>query len=265
MTLSSTAVLADGMPSRAPRAVVEAPFSWTGFYGGGNIGGVIMKDDPFTSVPADAGTAAFWGPCFAANTCPRNRPSETGSGVIGGLQLGYNLQFGSFLAGVEADIQGSNAGANRSLFQSNTGTGFAPFNGAANTNLEWLGTARGRLGLLATPTFLVYATGGFAFAHLERSLGGFFDPNSAAPAAHYGRSTSDVTGWTAGGGLEMAVTNRVTIGAEYLFVSLDAADNFRATSPGNFPGGCTPTNCNFNVHSGDLDLHIIRAKVNFKF
>src|SRR5262245_35894355 len=38
VAIGSTAALADGVPARAPRAVVEAPFSWTGFYGGANVG-----------------------------------------------------------------------------------------------------------------------------------------------------------------------------------------------------------------------------------
>ncbi|MBV8513077.1 MAG: porin family protein [Xanthobacteraceae bacterium] len=79
-----------------PAPVVIAP-TWTGFYIGGNVGAGWAKND--TSVggvlPATVvGTAV-----------PFSIPltSQTMSGFIGGVQGGYNYQFGTFLVGVEAD------------------------------------------------------------------------------------------------------------------------------------------------------------------
>ena len=72
-------------------------------------------------------------------------------------------------------------------------------------------------------------------------------------------------GWTAGGGLEWAVTNRVTIGAEDLFVDLDGGGAFRSNSLNATGCGPAPGHCNLNVRGGDTEINIARLKVNFKF
>jgi len=267
VALGATAALADGVPTRAPRAVVEAPFSWTGFYVGGNVGGAWIDDDPFRVTAADAGTAAFWDTnCLRNGACPFSSAGKTGSGVIGGIQAGYNLQFGSALVGLETDIQGSTAHASRAR---NLGiipgiNPATPFNDAANTDLEWLGTIRARLGFLVSPSFLAYVTGGWAYSHVQQDWGRrFCDGANVCLGNALGRAADWSTGWTGGAGVEWLLTNKVTIGAEYLFVALDGGNGFRATGVGG-NSTCTPTNCNFNVRPGDLDVNIARIKVNFK-
>jgi outer membrane immunogenic protein len=258
------AAMADGMPGRSVKdAPYVAPYSWTGFYGGANLGGAWIENDSMVASPADAGTAAFWGPCNAAGACPFNRSPGNGSGAIGGLQFGYNLQFQSFLVGIEADIQGSTARTSHGISLTNAGTGFVPFSGAGVASLEWLGTVRARLGFLLGPSVLAYATGGLAYGEVGRTWGQAFP--SLAGQNVLGESSSWETGWTAGGGLEYLIAPRVTLGAEYLYVALPG-DNFSATAvPPIVAGGCTLTNCNFNVRTSDLDIHIARLKVNFKF
>jgi outer membrane immunogenic protein len=116
--------------------------------------------------------------------------SNTQNGVIGGGQIGYNYQWGpSFVLGVEADIQGTGIrgtshgvgggfgldGVNvvdqtaSKTVSGKTDTWRQVVNlttyGAAtvNTGVNWLGTVRGRIGYLWTPTLLVYATGGLTY------------------------------------------------------------------------------------------------------
>jgi outer membrane immunogenic protein len=53
-----------------------------------------------------------------------------------------------------------------------------------------------------------YVTGGAAFGDIKTSLAGFSD------------QTTTKTGWTAGGGLEAAITGPWTAKVEYLYVDL---------------------------------------------
>jgi opacity protein-like surface antigen len=119
-------------------------------------------------------------------------------------------------------VRFSTANASRGAFQQNTGLGFVSYDSYANTSLYWLGTVRGRFGVLATPSLLIYATGGWAYGGVSHSFGGQF--GRGAPAHHYGRRSTEASGWTYGGGLEYLISPRITDGAEYLFVDLDTAD-----------------------------------------
>ena len=169
---ASAAAYADGyVASKQPVALTVS--SWTGLYGGLNIGGIQLDDGPMTSAPANAATTAFWAGCFAVGACPRDRASDEDTGFIGGAQLGYNVQFQSFLIGIEGDIQGMSADTSRSVATSGI-PAFVPFTGTAETKVEWLSTLRGRLGVLVTPTVLAYATGGLAYAGVERTFSAQF-------------------------------------------------------------------------------------------
>jgi opacity protein-like surface antigen len=120
------------------------------------------------------------------------------SGPIGGFQFGYNWQFSPLIVfGLEADIQGAaisgrgeNTGTSTESF-AGTSTFFksvttansaealmASFTNAAITasgddlvtsEVNWLGTVRGRLGYLVTPNLLLYATGGLAYGGVSAS------------------------------------------------------------------------------------------------
>ena len=112
------------------------------------------------------------------------------------------------MLGLEADIAWSGLNNTSTNFDI-TGTGFS-----VSSKLSSLGTVRGRIGY-AFDRALVYATGGFAFGHVENATAGSYDP------AYYNVSTSGTqTGWTVGGGLEYAVTNNWTVRAETLYVDL---------------------------------------------
>src|SRR5205807_10435731 len=83
-----------------------------------------------------------------ANTALDNKPS----GAIGGAQIGYNWQMGSFITGLEADIQGSgiNGSARPRILPIDPIFGVIP-TAKADQKLSWFGTVRGRVGVAATP------------------------------------------------------------------------------------------------------------------
>ncbi|MCD6069852.1 MAG: hypothetical protein K0S42_368 [Microvirga sp.] len=125
--LATGAVAADLPSRRAPAPIIAAAplFTWTGFYVGVNAGYGWSNDD-FDAVDlAD---------------------EDDDGGFVGGAQVGYNYQIGSFVVGLEGDIQYADFGADDDFDSS-----------------DWFGTVRARAGV-AFDRALIYATGGFAFA-----------------------------------------------------------------------------------------------------
>src|SRR4051812_7687558 len=172
--LSSAAFAAD-LPSRrvAPAPYVAVPvFTWAGAYIGVNAGAAWSDNqtDTFRDATLSTPTGTIGG--FTSFT---SRSSGSDAVFAGGGQIGYNWQFGSWVTGIEADIQGlaSNNRNDNSIFgvgngviTTSNGTNVALFNntgvGQTVRSLDWFGTVRGRLGY-AWDRVLVYGTGGVAF------------------------------------------------------------------------------------------------------
>ena len=144
------AVASAGAADMSAQPVYTPPapvYSWTGIYWGGNVGyswGQSKTD----------GTLAGFGVTLTE--------SQDTDGVIGGAQTGYNYQFGAWVLGLEADIQASGQKGG-STFQV---LGLPTATLTTDHKLEWFGTARPRLGVLATPNLLLYGTGGVAFGQV---------------------------------------------------------------------------------------------------
>lgn len=258
--LFSFAAYAADLPNiKGPPAFAPPPaFSWTGFYIGINGGGT-WADDHLISDPANAATTAFWTVCFAANACPRDYGGTTaGSGEFGG-QVGYNWQIRNFVLGIETDAQWTDASGNASVALANTGTAFVPFNGQAHSRLEWYGTTRGRAGILAIPSVLLYGTGGVAYGSIANSWTANFPVTSQLVS---GADTQGEIGWAAGAGAEWMFAPHWIVGAEYLHIQFES-NTFFATGAGS--AGCSATNCNFNVSSGGLAANVARVKLEYKF
>ena len=171
------AASAADLPVRAapPAPIIAAApiFTWTGFYVGVNAGYGWSDDDFDTVALAD---------------------DDNDGGFIGGAQVGYNYQIGSFVVGLEGDIQYADFGREGAFDVDGDGTEDGVFESS-----DWFGTVRARAGV-AFDRALIYATGGFAFA-------------------------DDATGWTVGGGVEYAFTNNLSAKIEGLYVNLEADDN----------------------------------------
>jgi outer membrane immunogenic protein len=206
--LSSGAMAADipaRMPVKAPPPVVVAP-SWAGFYIGVNAG-VAWNDAKFTALGQVGGLQ----PLAFPNGTTYWSPNE--AGFTGGGQLGYNLQSGNFVYGVEADLnfvsnKASVTQATNIIVPSITST----------TKLDWMGTVRGRLGVTLSPT-LVYVTGGWAFAHFEDTV---TVPGVVIPA----NVSKTRSGWTAGGGVEHMFARNWTAKIEALYADFGKWDGF---------------------------------------
>jgi outer membrane immunogenic protein len=218
--LVSAAAAAD-LPARtAPHAAfAPAPaFTWSGFYVGAHAGyswsdaDMKLVDVGIAILPVDV----------ALGTLPRN-VSVDRDGFTGGVQAGYNMQFGMFVAGVEADVSWMDVEGNARY----SAPDLFLFPGAiTNTDVksgvEWLGTLRARGGVTVDRA-LFFLTGGVAVGDVNNTfsiniptapppLGPYFSPKW-----HKGGTE---LGWTVGGGVEYALTHAMSIKAEYLYYDL---------------------------------------------
>ena len=86
--------------TKAPPAVA-AVYDWTGFYVGGNVGyGWGGNTDPSLSLvnPGNAGNiTTFLTTGFPGLSSGNQFPNLNPDGVFGGLQIGYDRQFGTWV------------------------------------------------------------------------------------------------------------------------------------------------------------------------
>lgn len=225
---------ADMAVKAPPPAPPPAPvYNWTGWYVGLNAGGRWggdCVDTTTTQVFHIGGLNGNIGAAVATQgtgqTCPN------GAGFIIGGQIGYNWQFNNWVTGIETDIDGVSRVDEDSITNIGRvpGSGGVPAGAIGSTglitsgkDLKWLGTVRGRLGWLATPTFLVYGTGGLAYGGVQGNTTitetlGFGD--TPAPFGTSGGFSGTRTGWTAGGGVEWMLAPRWSVKVEYLYYDL---------------------------------------------
>lgn len=255
---SGSAAAAD-MPVKAPVAApAAAVFNWTGFYVGLNAGG--NWGTSHTSTVID-----FVGDFF--NTCGQicidlfapagNLQSFRTSGFTGGIQGGYNWQFGSFVAGVETDFQYFRSAGSTSV---TVPFGIPPFTRTVNTSIstDWLFTARPRLGVVAAGNWLFYGTGGLAVTELKAS---WRYSNTIGSAARENASASSTkAGWVAGGGVETALAGNWLVGAEYLYVKFSGV-----SAAGNIILNGVASDDILKHNGADLSANIVRARVSRKF
>ena len=191
------------VPMPAPYAPVARPlYSWTGCYGGVNIGGG-STNKTFTDVNGTLDPAGG------------TLGSHTARGVVGGGQFGCDYQAGMFVFGAQGLFDASGMKGSNLLPIPLAVVG-SPSRLAASSDsfVQWFGTLTARAGVLAAPTLLLYAKGGSAWAHDVLNVSIF---NSALPSA-LGSATP--SGWTAGAGLEWAFFGgNFTAFAEYDYMS----------------------------------------------
>ena len=233
-----TASAADMAVKARPIPMAPAPFSWTGFYIGANVGGAWTGDNGGSDFgPLFPGFIVLAPNAVIPTVFPGQLASLTGggreSGVIGGGQIGYNWQVNQFVLGFEADAQGT--GLNGS-----TGTAtrtFGPPLILATVNqtvtvdfghIDWMASFRGRAGF-AVDRALFYVTGGAAVAGIGGSTTTVV--NSATIAIPAGTFTAtnggDRTrwGWTVGGGIEWAFSPNWSVAGEYRYTDFGNRNN----------------------------------------
>jgi len=236
LALTAAAAQAADLPARsAPVAPIAAVpvFTWTGFYVGGQVGYQFNDNDNHHGHY----DPALYGYGFG---------DDDSDGFVAGAHVGYNFQFGSFVVGAEADIEGV-FGDDDDDF----GYYYAAlpaYYGYGHGDLDWQGSIRARLGF-AFDRVLVYGTAGLAFGGYSGGNGYYGYPY------YYGGHDDTATGWTVGLGVEYAFTSNLTARVEYRYTSLDrGGDNYWYAAP-----------VYFNGHDNDDDFHTVRVGVSYKF
>jgi high affinity Mn2+ porin len=189
------------IPLKAPAASASA-FDWIGWYFGGQFG-FASGYSKWTAAEAGAAAPTLGGSFGLFNAF--NGFGGDGS-YFAGLQAGYNQRLGSrLILGAEVDVAFPSfpvglVGAQRLS---------SPLVGQANyqDSIAYTGTARGRLGYVLDNNWLIYGTGGVAFAYdkLERIQIAGMPADGTATTGAVQRALLWRLGWTIGAGLEVPV------------------------------------------------------------
>jgi outer membrane immunogenic protein len=226
-------------------AAPPAPmFNWSGFYVGGNAGGAWSK--VHVQMLSGSGT-----PIDAQAENNAETLGLRSNAFIGGGQGGYNWQAGFVVLGLETDFNSlhlRNSQGPATFRFGSPGT----FSVTQSVNTNWLFTARPRLGI-ATNNLLIYGTGGVAVTDLHYNEA--FTDNATGNASENARISKTKGGWTAGGGVEIALLGNWSAKAEYLHAEF---------------GGVTTSAVNnvaeVNIHNvSTLRVDMVRAALNYRF
>jgi outer membrane immunogenic protein len=207
---TSLAAAAD-LPVRAapPAPIAAVPvFTWTGFYAG--IHGAWIRNDVDAIRSTDTTVPAALTPA---------RISLYDDGFGGGAQVGYLMQFGSIVAGIEADITATDIGRSRSVALT---VARDTVTTRVSSDMDFFGTVKGRLGV-TFPSFLpffqqsmIYATGGLGYADINNRV-----RVTDGIDVISGRGDDIKVGFVVGGGTESAITRNISIKTETLYYNLE--------------------------------------------
>lgn len=247
---ATAAVLA--VAAAAPAFAAPAAPNWTGFYVGVNAG---YGGDKF-QYPA---TAALDVPDVTPTTLSLTA-KQTSSGFLGGGQVGYNYEtHDGWVFGVEADIDGTGINGDTAISGALSGIADGSASASIKTNLDYLGTVRGRIGhAIADGRFVPYATAGLAYGQVKTTAG--VDVRSSSTDLFNGSvsKSSTRTGWTAGVGADYAITDRISFRAEYLYVDLGKS----TLLDGQYDIGGGALSANIGLKS---TANIVRVGLNYRF
>jgi outer membrane immunogenic protein len=200
ITMTSIGANAADLPARPMPAPVQMyappPFSWAGFYVGGNLGGAWTHThirDELTGASLDTGGL---------------------SGFIGGGQLGYNFQTGNFVFGAEWTFDWASLERTSGHVSTSVGTLQATF------TTPWITTLAARFGY-AWDRYLIYGKVGGGWVDNKLTVSNLTSGLSAS-------ATNSNAGLLLGVGGEWAVAPNWTVKIEYDHINLDT---WHAASP----------------------------------
>lgn len=240
---------------------------WSGLYLGGHAGYAWGEWDGRME------TTAGDPPNNDAGFRPTNHRALDGEGWLGGGQVGFNIQRGKWVGGLEADASWSGVDGQDTYetWISSGGDWVEPpeaghsWSKKVENELESFGTLRGRLGLLASDTLLIYGTGGLAWGETSSNLTVTMIDNeedgtiAGSDVTAHGSADESHVGWTIGGGMEWKLSPRWTFKTEYLYADLGDAD-YRQNGHETGDGGVFDT----DSFPADLTVHTVRVGLNFK-
>lgn len=224
---------------------------WSGPYIGLSVGGAAIDDDENERVvfdtnldggfgdtvrnaamvdafgPTTANPGGFCGGKALSNNFTAGCIKDDGVGVDFAARLGWDFQSGPWVYGVVVEA------ASVDVEDFVTAFSITPAAYQFNRDVDdVMYAARLRVGHTVGDRGLAYVTGGAATAQVVETFFTTNTANSFAPLT----SEDDATGYQAGFGAEFWMSDRVTLGAEYLYTNLDAGDGLTVrTGPGTAP------------------------------
>lgn len=213
-------------------------YNWTGLYLGGHVGWAGAERN-FDKTVVGSGIVTI-NPGFTQNP----------NGFIGGGQIGFNQQIGNWVWGLEADISGASLNERTSFSTVGATPEFAQ---TYDVSIDWTATLTGRLGY-AWDRWLIYGKSGAA---VMQETYAFTAPGLVIPDSPYHDAKVTRLGWTVGAGVENAFRDNWSWKVEYNYMRFGGNDSIINTLSRTTSGGL--------VARTDVDLHVVKAGVNFKF
>jgi outer membrane immunogenic protein len=238
IVLTGTVVHAADLPPAAPPPMAPAyvpappPFTWTGIYVGGNIGWGWTNLNR-----TDTGPGVF-GQVFPIGS----QQSLTQNGFLGGAQIGVNWQFQQFVIGAEADFDAT------AIKNSQSAGGF----GNGSYTNPWMSTFAARFGWAADRALFYGKAGG---AYMQEKY------NLSASDGSAVTGTFDRFGWMLGAGVEYAVTDNITLKAEYNYLNFGTSNQTLTPNATDLVTGTITGDPN----DSKLTANVVKAGVNILF
>lgn len=170
----------------------------------------------------------------------------SGGGALGGLQAGYDFQIGKAVVGGVADIALTNIEADVTIRDR---TGSTETSTSASSQVDYLGTVRGRAGY-ATDRVLAYGHGGLAYGKTEAETSQSQRIGNSTQTSSESRESHTKLGYVVGVGLEYKATETVSLQTEYGYFDL---------------GKDRLLNDQGLRVDEDVDFHAVKGGVNFRF
>jgi outer membrane immunogenic protein len=260
IAVSSVASAADMAPVYTKAPPLVEVWTWDKFYIGLNGGYSWGRSDT---------SGTFYNNLTGVQVSPTESSVIHLDGWVFGGQIGKNWQYGNWVVGLEADGQWTGEKGDRGFTCVGTlgglcnsitggpGAGVAPTT-TFNQSIDWFVTLRPRVGMLVTPSALLYVTGGLAVGGIETD--GVISGFAAAPAVPVSAAWShDETkfGWVIGAGLEARLGGNWTGKIEGLYMDFGNVSGSAALLTSAPP-------LRFDYNSDITDV-VLRAGVNYHF
>jgi outer membrane immunogenic protein len=252
----------------------DGPVDWTGPYVGVSFGKVWQKKDGGEHLRFDtnrdgnfndtirtaAGANAFSpGTCGGAARGPTPASGcNSDKNAIGWMgHVGYDKQFGSFVAGVV--LEGGKAFIDDKVSEFSTTPAFYTM----RRKIDWNANGRVRLGYTTPGGIMPYITGGVSYAQVQN----YFRTSNTANSFTAVNAEEKAWGWNMGGGIEAKVSKNFSIGARYLWTRYNVGDyrvdvgqgSAPATNPFVLTGGAS-------INRGDkFDTQSVMVTTSFRF
>jgi opacity protein-like surface antigen len=138
---------------------------------------------------------------------------------------------------------------------------FPPEKEVVTTNIQSVLSLTGKLGVAASPDWLLYAKGGYAAARIETS--GTVTP-AFIPGIFDFQTTAWHSGWTVGAGVEYRLFRNVTVGLEYDYYRFGNVLHSGTVAAQDIVGGVAVAS-NAVDHRVDASVQTLMGRINFAF